>query len=72
MKKLSFKPCFEFIFALSLIAILGLPPVLMAQNQKDMEKPHTPEELALLKETHDHLKGMEIELTRVLGTVIIK
>ena len=45
---------------------------MMRENQKDMEKPHTPEELALLKETHDHLKGMEIELTRVLGTVIIK
>jgi hypothetical protein len=37
MKKLFFKPGFEFIFALSLMAILGLPPVLLAQNQKDIE-----------------------------------
>jgi len=31
------KPGFEFIFSLSLLAILGLPPMLMAQNQKDVE-----------------------------------
>src|SRR5260221_10674110 len=37
MKKSLIKPGFEFIFALSLIAILGLPPLLMAQNQKDVE-----------------------------------
>jgi hypothetical protein len=37
MKKLLLKPGFEFIFAFSLIVILGLPPVLMAQNQKDVE-----------------------------------
>jgi len=37
MKKFFFKPGFEFVFALSLIAILGLPPMLMAQNQKDSE-----------------------------------
>ncbi len=37
MKKLSFKPGFELILALSLLAILGLPPVLLAQNQKDIE-----------------------------------
>jgi hypothetical protein len=37
MKKSLIKPSFEFIFALSLIAILGLPPLLMAQNQKDVE-----------------------------------
>ncbi len=37
MKKLSFKPGFEFILALSLLAILGLPPVLLAQSQKDIE-----------------------------------
>ena len=37
MKKLFCKPGFELIFALSLIAILGLPPMLMAQNQKDVE-----------------------------------
>lgn len=37
MKKHFLKPGFELIFALSLIVILGLPPMLMAQNQKDVE-----------------------------------
>lgn len=35
MKTPLLKPGFEFIFSLSLIAILALPPMLMAQNQKD-------------------------------------
>ncbi len=37
MKNLPLKPGFEFVFALSLLVILGLPPVLLAQNQKDLE-----------------------------------
>jgi hypothetical protein len=37
MKNSFFKPGFEFVFALSLIAILGLPPMLMAQDQKDVD-----------------------------------
>ena len=37
MKIPFFKPGFEFVFALSLVAILGLPPMLMAQDQKDIE-----------------------------------
>jgi len=37
MKTSFLKPGFEFIFALSLIAILGLPPMLMAQDKKDIE-----------------------------------
>ena len=37
MKNFSLKPGFEFIFSLSLIAILGLPPMLMAQDGKDLE-----------------------------------
>ena len=37
MKTPVLKPGFEFIFALSLMVILGLPPVLMAQDQKDVE-----------------------------------
>jgi hypothetical protein len=36
MKKM-FKPGFEFIFSLSLIAILGLPPLVLAQSQKNIE-----------------------------------
>ena len=37
MKNFSLKPGFEFIFSLSLIAILALPPMLMAQDGKDVE-----------------------------------
>lgn len=37
MKTHLLKPGFELIFSLSLIAILGLPPLLMAQGQKDLE-----------------------------------
>jgi hypothetical protein len=37
MKKFFLKPGFEFIFSLSLIVILGLPPMLLAQSQKDVE-----------------------------------
>ncbi|MET3978352.1 hypothetical protein ABIB62_000920 [Mucilaginibacter sp. UYP25] len=36
MKKL-FKPGFEFIFSVALIAILGLPPLVLAQSQKNIE-----------------------------------
>jgi hypothetical protein len=36
MKKF-IKPNFEFIFSVSLIAILGLPPLVLAQNQKNIE-----------------------------------
>jgi hypothetical protein len=34
MKKRAFKPGFEFIFSLSLMAILGLPPLVSAQDKK--------------------------------------
>ena len=37
MKTVSFRPGFEFIFSLGLMAILGLPPLLMAQNKTDMD-----------------------------------
>ena len=37
MKKFLLKPGFEFIFSISFIAILCLPPLLMAQTQKDLE-----------------------------------
>jgi hypothetical protein len=37
MKAHFLNPGFELIFSISLIAILALPPVLMAQNQKDLE-----------------------------------
>ena len=39
MKNLLKKPGFEFVFSMALVAILALPPVLLAQNktQRDME-----------------------------------
>ena len=35
MKKLIIKPGFEFIFSLSLLAILGLPPLVFGQSVRD-------------------------------------
>lgn len=38
MKKRTFKPGFEFIFSLSILAVLGLPPLVSAQAQtKDLQ-----------------------------------
>jgi hypothetical protein len=37
MKKRTFKPGFEFIFSLSLMVILGLPPLVSAQNKKQAD-----------------------------------
>jgi DNA primase len=45
---------------------------LIEMNQKDLEKNHTPEEQLVLIQTHQHLKMMETDLTRQLGTVILK
>src|SRR5690606_10193523 len=45
---------------------------MLLENQIDMEKPHTPEQYQMLHGAHDHLKKMEMELTRKLGTVIIR
>lgn len=45
---------------------------MLLENQVDMEKPHTPEEYHMLHGAHDHLKKLEMELTRKLGTVILK
>ncbi len=42
------------------------------ENQLDLEKAGTPEKLMEFLETHQHLKKIEIELTRQMGTVIIK
>jgi DNA primase len=41
-------------------------------NQKDLEAPHTTEELRMLIQTHQHLKNAEREILQHLGTVIIK
>jgi DNA primase len=45
---------------------------LMEENQQDLAKPHTSEEQMMLLQTHLHLKQMEIEIVRHLGTVIVK
>jgi DNA primase len=42
------------------------------ENQKDLEKPHSPEEQIVLIQTHKHLKEMEKELVQAAGTVILK
>jgi DNA primase len=45
---------------------------MLLENQVDLEKPHTVEEYEMLHRTHEHLKLMEMELTKKAGTVIIR
>jgi DNA primase len=45
---------------------------LMDENQRDLEKPHTSDEQMILLQTHQHLKQVEIALTKQLGTVIFR
>ncbi|MBL7744579.1 MAG: DNA primase [Chitinophagaceae bacterium] len=45
---------------------------MLLENQVDLEKPHTSAEYEMLHRTHEHLKQMEMELTRKTGTVIIR
>ena len=45
---------------------------MLLENQLDLEKSHTPEEYNMLYQTHDHLKKMEMELTKKSGTVILR
>jgi DNA primase len=45
---------------------------MLLENQVDLEKQHTPEEYNMLHQTHEHLKQMEMQLTKKTGTVIIK
>jgi DNA primase len=45
---------------------------LMVENQRDMEKAPSPEEQFVLLQVHQHLKLLEIELTRKPGTVIFR
>ena len=45
---------------------------LMDENQRDLEKSLVAEDQMILIQTHQHLKQIEIELTRQLGTVIFK
>ncbi len=45
---------------------------LMDENQRDLEKTSLAEDQMVLVQTHQHLKQMEIELTKQLGTVIFR
>ncbi|MEQ1678688.1 MAG: toprim domain-containing protein, partial [Chitinophagaceae bacterium] len=45
---------------------------MLLENQVDLEKQHSPEEQNMLHQTHEHLKKMEMELTRKMGAVIIR
>lgn len=45
---------------------------MIIENQQEMLHPLPSEEQMILLQTHQHLKQMEIELTRQLGTVIYK
>ena len=45
---------------------------MLLENQIDLEKPHTVDEYEMLHGTHGHLKKMEMELSKKIGTVIIK
>ena len=45
---------------------------LMDENQRDLEKSKDSDEQIVLLQIHQHLKQMEIELTKNIGTVIFK
>lgn len=45
---------------------------LIDENQRDLEKSQSTEEQLILLQTHQHLKQVEIELTRSVGTVIFR
>lgn len=45
---------------------------MLLENQLDLEKNHSPDEMSTLHQTHAHLKKMEIELSKKAGTVIIR
>ncbi len=45
---------------------------LIAENQVDLEKATNPQEEMIFIQTHQHLKKIEVELTKKIGSVIIK
>ena len=45
---------------------------MLLENQVDLEKKHSPEEYNMLYQTHEHLKLMEIQISKKMGTVVIK
>jgi len=42
------------------------------ENQRDMELPHNDDEMITLIKTHQHLKQLEMDLTKAMGTVIFR
>ena len=65
------KSLFEVESAINYLKLKKVKKLIL-QNQVDLEKPHTAEEHDVLHQTHEHLKQIEIELTRKSGTVIIR
>jgi DNA primase len=45
---------------------------LIDENQKDLSRLTSPEEQLMVIQTHQHLKQMEMELLKTMGTVILK
>jgi DNA primase len=45
---------------------------MIEDNQKDFDKISSPSEQMIVIQTHQHLKQMEMELLRNMGTVILK
>jgi DNA primase len=45
---------------------------MIVENQQDIERNPNSPDLMLLLNTHQHLKNLEVELTRSIGTVILK
>ncbi|MEP7258354.1 MAG: hypothetical protein ABI687_08200, partial [Flavitalea sp.] len=45
---------------------------MIEDNQKDLQKIGSPHDQMLLIQTHQHLKQMEMELVKHMGTVILK
>ena len=72
-KKIDFALIFAFSQKQLKEIIKEVIPALHAdENQRDLEKSVVSEEQMVLVQTHQHLKQMEIELTKQLGTVIFK
>lgn len=44
---------------------------LVLENQQELDKPHNYEEHMVLLQMHQHLKQLEMELTKQLGTVVL-
>jgi hypothetical protein len=45
---------------------------LIAENQQELEKATHPDQQIICMQTHQHLKQLELALTKQVGTVIYK